>query len=511
MGDNKRLGINLLAQLFAFIVAFIINFFLAPFVIEKLGAEAYGYIGLANNFVSYTTLITIALNSMASRFITISFHQGDITAAKKYFSSVYYANLFLAIIIAIVATLVVLSLNFIINIPPELVWDVKILFGLTFANSIIALVSNIYLVATFIKNRLDLSSLRNIIANILRFVCIITPFLFFDPHLWYYGVSALVATTFIALTNKMLTKRLLPNFKVERILYDIKLVKELISSGIWNLITNLSQLLATGIDLLIANIFISSLAMGILSISKAVPIIILSLCSSVATVFAPKLTEFYAKGGIRALEGELFNTIRIMSIFSALPLVVFLILGQDFFNLWIPTQDSHILYIISSIAVVSLLVSMPQESLWNIFTITNKVKISSYYLLLFNALIFVSTIASLVLLKDDLHKLLSIVIARCFWEGVCSITFLPIYGAKCLGFKWYTFYPLILKNVLLVIVLTISFFFFKRYIDIHNWTDFILFSILISTITLIILSFWILDKKQRIKYSNLIREKISLK
>ncbi|MFG5857006.1 hypothetical protein LDB17_02205 [Dysgonomonas sp. Shenzhen-Wh21] len=83
MEDKKRLGINLVAQLFAFIVGFIINFFLAPFVIAKLGAEAYGFIGLANNFVSYTTLITIALNSMAARFITVSFHRGDTELAKK--------------------------------------------------------------------------------------------------------------------------------------------------------------------------------------------------------------------------------------------------------------------------------------------------------------------------------------------------------------------------------------------------------------------------------------------
>ncbi len=511
MGSNKRLGINLLAQLFAFAVAFVINFFLAPFVIEKLGAEAYGYIGLANNFVSYTTLITIALNSMASRFITISFHQGDITTAKKYFSSVYYANLFLAIVIAVVAIILIVFLNFIINIPKELIWDVKVLFALTFINSIIALISNVYLVATFIKNRLDLSSLRNIIANLLRFAFIITPFMLFPPHLWYYGISALVATIFIAITNKILTKRLLPNFIIEKDLYDIRLVKELIYSGIWNLITNLSQLLATGIDLLIANIFISSLAMGVLSISKAVPIIILSLCSSVATVFAPKLTEFYAKGGIRSLENELFNTIRIMSIVSVLPLVVFLILGQDFFRLWIPTQDSHSLYIISSIAVISLLVSMPQESLWSIFTITNRVRISSYYLLLFNVLIFISTVTSLIYLEDDFYRLLSIVIARCFWESICSVTFLPIYGAKCLGFKWYTFYPLIFKNVILVVTLTVALFLLKKYMVIIDWSDFILFTILISSITLLVLSYFILAKEQRAKYANLIKEKLSFR
>lgn len=287
MEDKKRLGINLVAQLFAFIVGFIINFFLAPFVIAKLGAEAYGFIGLANNFVSYTTLITIALNSMAARFITVSFHRGDTELAKKYFASVYYSNLFLAIVIALFAIFIVGFLNYLIQIPPELVGDVKLLFGLTFINSIIALTSNVYSIATFVKNRLDLSSLRNIVSNLLRVLFIITPFLLFVPHLWYYGISAIAATLFIAITNRRLTRNLLPGFKINKSLYDFKLVKELIFSGVWNLFSKLSEVLSTGIDLLLANLFISATAMGTLSISKAVPIVILSLCSSIAAVFAP--------------------------------------------------------------------------------------------------------------------------------------------------------------------------------------------------------------------------------
>lgn len=508
MEGKKRLGINLLAQLFAFAVGFIINFFLAPFVISRLGVEAYGYIGLANNFVSYTTLITIALNSMSARFISISFHKGDIIAAKKYFSSVYYANLFLAVVIAVFAIFIVISLDSLISIPSELIYDVKLLFALTFLNSIIALTSNIYLVATFIKNRLDLSSFRNIISNLLRVLCIVTPFLLFQPHLWYYGISALAATIFVAVTNRMLTKKLLPDFKVEKKFYDYKLVKELIFSGGWNLLTRLSQILSTGLDLLIANLFISSMAMGMLSISKAVPIIILSLCSSVASVFAPKLTEFYAKGNISVLRDELFNNIKIMSVLAVLPLITFLVLGEDFFRLWIPSEDSRTLYLLSAIAISSLLVSMPQESLWNIFTITNKIKISSYYLLLFNALILLTTITCFYYFDSEFHRLLSIVMARCFWEGVCSLTFLPIYGARCLGLKWYTFYPLIFKNILIATIIIVCFILLKGYFIVNSWEYFILFAILICIVTLFIMSFFVLNKDQKRRIIILIQKYI---
>ncbi|WP_306540424.1 lipopolysaccharide biosynthesis protein [Dysgonomonas sp.] len=508
MEDKKRLGINLVAQLFEFIVGFIINFFLAPFVIAKLGAEAYGFIGLANNFVSYTTLITIALNSMAARFITVSFHRGDTELAKKYFASVYYSNLFLAIVIALFAIFIVGFLNYLIQIPPELVGDVKLLFGLTFINSIIALTSNVYSIATFVKNRLDLSSLRNIVSNLLRVLFIITPFLLFVPHLWYYGISAIAATLFIAITNRRLTRNLLPGFKINKSLYDFKLVKELIFSGVWNLFSKLSEVLSTGIDLLLANLFISATAMGTLSISKAVPIVILSLCSSIAAVFAPKLTELYAKGEILQLKKELLNNIRIMGILSALPLIVFLILGEVFFQFWVPTQDANRLSVLSSIAILSMLILMPIESLWNIFTITNKVKQVSITLFIFNLLLSATIFIGIFYFDSEYHKLLSIVVAHFIWGAIRGLTYLPIYGAKCLGLKWYTFYPLILKILFLSTIIIISLSLLKRYFIINNWLDFILYASLIGIITTIIMGIFILQKNQKAKIIYLIKQRL---
>lgn len=66
---------------------------MTPFIVEKIGVEANGFVSLANNFVEYAQLITIAVNSMAGRFITIKLHQKNTDDANKYFSSVFIANL----------------------------------------------------------------------------------------------------------------------------------------------------------------------------------------------------------------------------------------------------------------------------------------------------------------------------------------------------------------------------------------------------------------------------------
>ena len=76
MEGKKSISINFIASMIVFAINLGISFFLTPFVTKRIGTEAYGFVSLANNFVNYATLITIALNSMSGRFVSVAIHQG---------------------------------------------------------------------------------------------------------------------------------------------------------------------------------------------------------------------------------------------------------------------------------------------------------------------------------------------------------------------------------------------------------------------------------------------------
>lgn len=162
MSNNRRLAINMFATLVTFIVGFAISFFLSPFIVGRLGRAAYGFVGLSNNIISYTGLLTVALNSMAGRFVSIHYLNGDKKGANEYFSSVVFANIILAVLIAVIAVFTVGFIQYIFTVPNNLLSDVRLLMSLLFLNSIIGLITGIFSIATFITNRLDLSSIRNV-------------------------------------------------------------------------------------------------------------------------------------------------------------------------------------------------------------------------------------------------------------------------------------------------------------------------------------------------------------
>ena len=92
-------------------------------------------------------------------------------------------------------------------------------------------------------------------------------------------------------------------------------------------------------------------------------------------------------------------------------------------------------------------ISMPLEPLWNIFTITNKLKVSSITMLGINILIFLTLMASMLFVESLYTRLIILVAASTFWNNLKNIFFLPMYGAYCLGYKKTAFYRPLLKSV----------------------------------------------------------------
>ena len=105
VSTNKQSMFNIIGAVTVVGINTLINFFLSPYIAKCLGIEANGYIALANNFVSYFSLITVALNSMAGRFILIELKNNNLSEANGYYTSVLVGDWILGIILLIPVTI----------------------------------------------------------------------------------------------------------------------------------------------------------------------------------------------------------------------------------------------------------------------------------------------------------------------------------------------------------------------------------------------------------------------
>lgn len=507
---HKQMAVNMASSVAVFAMNLCVSFFLTPFIVSRLGTAAYGFVGLTNNIIGYTALLTVAVNSMAGRFVTVKVHEGNIKEANIYLSSVFFANVILSAIIMAVLTAIVVFLPELINVPSQLLGDVRTLFSLIALSTCMGLLVGIISVSTFICNRLDYSNLRSLVGTVIRVVLLLLMFGLLPPRLWYIGISVVVMEIYGIVTNYWFFRHLTPELAIKRSYFDFRRLKEVTMAGAWNVLNKLSEILSRGLDLLLANIFIGATAMGQLSLSQTLPVLVIGFVATIAGNFAPEFTRLYARGESELLRKELLASVRISSLIVCIPLSIVYAYSDVFYSLWLPSENAGLLYGLTLLGSFASSVSMPQEPLWNIFTITNKVRQSSLNLL-FNSVCSIAVlIGAMFIVKNPVTGLFIIAGTRTLFGLVRCLTFLPNYGAKCLGFPAGTFYPAIARSFVNILIITALSILFKGLFMEDSWLSLFAGGIFTAVTGLSVAYFLVLKKSDREKVLLRMKEKINV-
>lgn len=504
--NKKRVAINMTAQLLAFAVNMLLGFILVP-VIDSMIPNAYGFTDIANKFVQAAQIIVSALNTMASRFITIHIHRNDREEANRYFSSVFFANVLMAVVFMAPAMFVVVYLGHIFQVPPEAsLPDIQMLFFFIFVNFLISITTSVFGVAPYSKDRLELSSVATILGEVVRLAVLFVSYFFFRPYLWYVGCASVASTLVQAAANLFFTRRLLPDMEVKKKHFRWEKVRELVSLGAWNSVTRLGQLLLDGLSTSIANIMISAAAMTTISISTQVPTVISNLMGTIAGVFNPQMTIAYAKEDKKQLLEIIASADRIMIFIISIPIAFMTVFGKAFFQLWIGrTQDPGELYILALLNVGTLFVSASIQVLYHVFLITKRVKLNSVVILLSGIL---TTATVFVLLETTDLGVYAIAGVSTFYGILRNLVFTPIYAARCLKVKWYTFYGDILLGLASIGAICLTALPFQLLIEIDGWIKLFAVGIVAGAAALAVNFLIVLRKNERKMVLDMVKKKL---
>lgn len=487
-------ALNIIGSIVAVAINVIINFLLSPYIVAHLGVVVNGYITLANNFVSYIALIFVALNSMAGRFILIEYHKGDQHSANEYFSSVLLGNWILSLLFLIPLTLFVVFINKIIVIPYKYLEDTQILFAIVFINFLMLLCLPQWRTATYCTNNLYLRSINNAVSAIVRAVTIFLLFTLFTPHSYFVAIAACIMSTVSLLIDFGFYKVLMPSLKWKVAYFKIQKVKVLITSGIWNTVSQCGNLLLEGLDILIANLLINPIASGVLALSKVIPNMINQITGTIATTYGPRLTYLFADGDKQGMIREVKNDILYVSIIANLPIGIFIAFGENFFSLWVPSQDSKQLFWLSCYSLLGMLFMGITQCIVNLFGIVNKLRL--------NSLVVISTgilniLIVYILLKFTNFGIYVITAVSSAVSIIRIFTFTLPYGAKCIDApRWVFVFP-VLKSVLNVMIPITIGYTVTKFFTVNSWISLILHIAITCCFTAIIEYYFVLNDNQR--------------
>ena len=135
------------------------------------------------------------------------------------------------------------------------------------------------------------------------------------------------------------------------------------------------------------------------------------------------------------------------------------------------------------------------KSVNNIFSVTNKLVFSTMATFITSV---VTITLEFVLLKYTDLGLLVIAATSSVCMIVKDLTFIPLYAAHCLKVKWYTFYPQVIKEFLLVLISIAFSLGLHRLFTVDSWITLILYGGLTCLLVVVVNSALLLRKNDYI-------------
>ena len=498
-------ALNLVSLISVIVAQMVISLVLTPVVLSKMGAEAYGFVGLVNNFVSYVAVVTTALNSLAGRFITIAHHSGRNEEAETYYSSVFYANCAMAVVVLAGSVLLAVNIESVVVVSPDLVSDLQLLVLLAFSNCALGLIVVVFGVAAFIKNQLYLNSVAQLISSVIRAVMLCLLFFVVAPHMWYYGASAVFASSVFLVIQVLTSRSIASEYSVKASKFSLRHVAAILKSGVWVSVESINKLLLTGLDLWISNLFVGAYQMGVFSVAKTIPNALLSVSNNIASLFYPKCAELYAKKKDSELIAQFGFAMKFTAAVMIVPLAGLVAFGLDFYKLWLPGRDAAELSLIQALSVltvISLMSSSLVEPLYYANTLANKIKGSVLITLGFSLLVVAIELSLLVF--TDLNGLYVIAAVSSIVMTTRHCLVQPIYAASVLGLRRNCFFGTLLREMFGLALVLATFSLFASYLPTSSWFTFVCSCLFSAAVGYVELLFLLLGKQERRKALNMI-------
>jgi len=491
---RNQLALNIAANGLSVLVSLAVSFLLTPYIVANIGKEAYSFVPISNNFVQYMTILTVAMTSMTARFVTLNLHRGEKEKASAYYSTSFFTNLAIALVSVIIGFLIVFFLDRLIDIPLKILSDVRLLFIFMFVMFFVNVTTNTFSVPAFSINRIDVTGLVTVASILTRLGVIIVAFVLFPPRVYYIGLSILAYMLVQGILNYIYARKLMPELRISRKQFNFKMAIELGSSGIWSSFNQLSSVLLTGLDLLIANIALGASAAGVLAVAKTAPMALQMLINVVPQAFNPYLTILYAKENKEHFAKELRYTLKTSAYMTGIPIAGFIVLAPVFFKLWVPSVAGSELTLLSILTMGSMVASFGLMPLLYIFTITNKLKVASMS-------VFISGLLNLaivlVLLRTTSLGLIVVAGVSSVLEAIRYLVFVPLYAAHCLHIKPRDLYPSILKSLVYIALLIGTFFLISSFFTVTSWMKLALVALLLTISGLLIGYLFMLNSQER--------------
>jgi len=358
---KKQIFKNIFSSYLVKSIGILLGFLLIPFLIQKLGREAFGLIVLSESTIIFFEILTTSVRSALSRHATFSLAQSNKRDFIEYLSTGRGILFISTGLVFITGTIISYNFANIFKVPPLYVEQSKILFFLITIAFSISIPNMIFWSVLFAKQRFDLINISASAVLIVRAVSIFVLYSILPQKyisLVMYGFIYLAVVYIRNSTIYWLHKKIMPDIKINIRHFTRAKVKEILSFTSHSSLGRISYLLFNNTAIILINIFWGAGSNAIYAISLKLPTMMRRIFNETTWSLTPTFTNLLAKDDKEKFELLFFMYSKFVSIVTVPLSLMLIFLAKPIISFWV--GDEFILASkILPIHVLPLLITLP--------------------------------------------------------------------------------------------------------------------------------------------------------
>ena len=371
--NTKRIAKNTLMLYFRMFFMMLLGLFTSRIVLEALGENDFGIYNVVGGVVAMFSIISGALTTAVTRFITFEMGKGSEAQLGKVYSTAVNVQLILALIVVILAEPV--GLWFIDNkmtIAPDRTAAAQMVMHFSLLSFVVNLMSVPQMASITAHEQMSAYAYIGVLDGTLRFaVSLLIAHSSSDRLVGYAALMAAVVVI-VRLSYGIYCRTHFPECRY-RPVFDRALIKEMFSFAGWNFIGSSSGVLRDQVGNILVNIFSGPSVNAARGVAFQLNGAIQSFVTNFMTAVNPQITKSYASGEYDYMFSLLRKSSR-MSFYLLFVLAMPVLFNTEFImNLWLKEVPAHSVLFVRLFLVFTLSECISQPLITAMFA-TGKVR-----------------------------------------------------------------------------------------------------------------------------------------
>lgn len=327
-GNTSRIAKNTVILYFRMLFLMLIGLYTSRVILQTLGVKDYGTYNVVGGVVSMFSILTSALSSAISRFITFEIGRDDKERLNMVFStSINVQTILSLIVIFFTETIGVWFLNTHLNIPEGRMVAANWVLQCAIFSFVLGLFMVPYNASLIAHENMNIFAYITILEAILKLVIVFALYISPFDKLISYAVLLLSVSILIRSIYATYCKRHYEECHYHYV-FDKLLLKKMTGFAGWNLLGNGSWILNNqGINILL-NLYFGPIGV-VLNASRGVAVqvdgMIQNFVRNFMTAIAPQITKNYAAGNLDYMHKLIFAGAKysyFLMMFFAIPILL---------------------------------------------------------------------------------------------------------------------------------------------------------------------------------------------